>query len=135
MDIYPSVLETTVEEFSASIMRLSPHFDYIQLDIADGIFVPNTTVQIEDIQKTIESHPNFINKEYEFHLMVQDYLPCLKQLADFQNIHVRRALVHLKVLQHTFETLRALVPFQVGVVLNPDEEIDANWEKIQLFPF
>ena len=53
MDIYPSILETTIEDFVAQYNRVSPFFDHFQIDIADGQFVANRTIQIEDIGKVV----------------------------------------------------------------------------------
>ena len=53
MQICPSILEPTAESLFRTINRLSPFYKYFQIDIADGIFVPNKTVQIEEIKDTL----------------------------------------------------------------------------------
>ena len=48
MQICPSILEPDADSLVTTINRLSPFYKYFQIDIADGIYVPNKTVQIEE---------------------------------------------------------------------------------------
>lgn len=135
MKIYPSILETNTQDFLASINRLTPYFHYFQLDIADGQLVPNTTVQIKDILAVLETSPlKFAALQWEFHLMVQDYSTHLKHLSYMSHMQIRRVLIHLKALAHTFEALSDQTPCDVGLVLNPEEGISEHWERIKAFP-
>ena len=49
MNIVPAPLETDVETLELHVRRLSHFYTRFKVDIADGIFVPNTTIQIADI--------------------------------------------------------------------------------------
>ncbi len=136
MQIYPSVLETNVETFWQQIGKLSKYFSYFQIDIADGKFVLNKTIQIDDVISTIKQHNNITIEKIscEFHLMVEDYLTeieKLKKLSQFMKI--KKILIHLKALKYS----KFLIPdskFEIGLVLNPEDEIKTNWPIIKNFP-
>lgn len=134
MKIYPSVLETNIQEVSADFTRLLPVFDCVQIDIADGIFVPTKTIQVADL-KTLMEYPEWdmAYTQFEFHLMVQDYATQLKQLEELDEMYINNVFIHFKALQHTFDELSDHTPFEIGVVLNPDETIDATWDVIKQF--
>lgn len=134
MNIYPSILETDIQELSNDLTRLTPHFDYLQIDIADGIFVPNKTIQIGDI-KTLMEFPEWdlAYLQFEFHLMVQDYATPLRELEDIPDIYIRNVFIQLKALQHTFDELSDHTPFDVGVVLNPEETVEDSWGQVKDF--
>jgi pentose-5-phosphate-3-epimerase len=134
MNIYPSILETDIQELSADLTRLTPHFDYLQLDIADGIYVPNKTIQVSDI-KTLMEFPEWdlAYIQFEFHLMVKDYATVLRDLEDIPDIYIRNVFIQHGALQHTFDELSDHTPFDVGIVLNPDETVESTWEVIKEF--
>jgi pentose-5-phosphate-3-epimerase len=74
MNIYPSILETDIQELSQDLTRLTPHFNYLQIDLGDGLFIPTKTIQVGDI-KTLMEYPEWelAYIQFEFHLMMQDY--------------------------------------------------------------
>jgi pentose-5-phosphate-3-epimerase len=128
MNIYPSILETDITVFNHQITYLSSLFPYLQIDIADGKFVPNKTIQIEQL---FESSTNF---EAEFHLMVEDYeteIEKLKKLSKYWNI--KKVLIHLKALKSRENDLVSSSAWTYGVVLNPEDDVKSNWEHIHTF--
>lgn len=136
MKIYPSILEKSVDSFWQRLDYLSQFFPYFQIDIADGKFVPNKTIQVDDIISTIKQCSNVtIEKIFcEFHLMVKDYLTeieKLKKLSQFMKI--KKILIHLKVFKYS----KFLIPdskFEIGLVLNPEDDVKSNWRIIKQFP-
>jgi ribulose-phosphate 3-epimerase len=67
MHIVPSILEFSLQTFReklAEIKKLGPR---IQIDIGDGMFTPEKTLQLADI-----ALENFSGMETEIHLMVRD---------------------------------------------------------------
>ncbi len=135
MTIYPSVLETDIQEFSSSLTHLTPHFNFFQLDIADGQLVSNTTVQIEHIAELLKEPAwDLTYSQFEFHLMVHDYESRLTLLETLNGMYVRRVLIHLKALTHSFQQLSDLTYLELGLVLNPEDDVEANWAKIEDFP-
>lgn len=133
MQIYPSILETNTKDFEKTLVKLTPVFDYFQIDIADGILVPNKTIQIEDISSVIYNLQSTIYKStFEFHLMVADYPKLGKQLNELKDIlSIQSALIHLKVLNPDLPNYPNL-PY--GLVLNPENEVTKNYEIISKFP-
>src|SRR3989344_11527 len=82
MQIIPAPLEKNASSLVAQIERLSPYFQTFQVDIADGIFVPNKTVQIEDLYKVLSiKYKEFKNLNFDFHLMVNDFEKDLAKLS------------------------------------------------------
>ena len=135
MHIYPSILEKKIIDLSNKLDYLLPYFSHFQIDITDGKFVPNKTVQIEEIATTIELLNNeaIKQKSFEFHLMVNDYqseIAKLDQLIKFVNI--TSVLIHLKSLNTKYKILNT--KYSIGLVLNPDDDVSANIETIMKFP-
>lgn len=126
MQIIPAVLEKNPEDFTKQINKLSPYFNHFQIDIADGKFVPNTTVQIEDIISAIEQYNNIAIKQliFDFHLMVQDYEAGIKLLAQQQQITIKNVFIHYSLFPK-YEILDARYsPITIGLVINPQDQIE-----------
>jgi pentose-5-phosphate-3-epimerase len=134
MIIYPSVLETSKETFNSQMIKLSSLFDFFQIDIADGLFVPNKTIPIDDMTILFtNSHLN--SKKYEFHLMVQNYTAEIEKLTELQGaISIERVLVHFTPLEHTNYS-RPPAPFEYGIVINPEDMIEGNFVILRNFPY
>ncbi len=125
MNIYPSILELSKEAFEEQFERVLPHFSHFQIDIADGIFVPHRTAQIENLEFRIQNSEPV--KTFEFHLMVSDWeqeIPKIEQLSP--RVTITRVLIHLSVFNSTFLTLNST--FNRGLVVNPEDDISQNWE-------
>lgn len=117
MEIIPSVLVQTEEEFLTQINAVKDVLSMIQLDIADGKFVPNTTWA--DPTVVLEKAPIDI----ELHLMVNDPLSELKKWTVVEK--VKRVLIHFESVSDLKETItkaKKMRDWQVGVVLNPDTD-------------
>ena len=117
MQIIPSILVSTSEELKKQIQALGNSVDRVQIDIADGIFVDNTTVSDPDtVQKYCKS-------EVELHLMVEKPL---KELMKWQKVEqVQKILIHfesVKNLHDIFPTLHAY-GWEIAIVLNPETDI------------
>lgn len=143
MEIYPSILETNLDEFITTLKKLLPVFNHFQIDIADGIFVPNKTIQIEEIMSVVNGQlSNVKGKSYEFHLMVKDYE---KEIAKLKHLKPLSVLIHLrsiakllngsiaKKISRQFNN-EAMKQWQYGLVLSPDDEVQKNYPIISQFP-
>lgn len=120
MQTVPSLLEKTSEDLFSQINKLSPYFKRFQIDIADGIFVSNKTVQIEEIKDSL-------NKDsllFDFHLMVKDYEKEIKKLENLRKlIKINLVLIHLSVtVNYELLTTRSLFP--IGLTLNPEDQVN-----------
>lgn len=121
MQIVPAILETNEKNLLNQIDRLSAYFNRFQIDIADGRFVPNKTVQIEGLFK--HSTLNVKRFMFDFHLMVEDYETEIKKLTQLQKIiNIKTALIHFS-LSPNFQYLITNNDFTIGLVLNPQDQV------------
>ena len=67
MKIIPAILAKSYGEFESMVRKIEPYTDLVHLDIADGEFVPNKTIDGYDELKRINTNLNF-----EVHLMVKN---------------------------------------------------------------
>ncbi|MBI4427254.1 MAG: hypothetical protein HY569_02125 [Candidatus Magasanikbacteria bacterium] len=130
MEIIPSVLVQTEEQFLQQMKGLGDSVKQIQLDIADGKFVPNVTWANPTVVKKLRK------LNVELHLMVADPLAELKKWIGVKQ--VKRVLFHYESQgchperpEGAEGSLSKIINFakknnwQVGIVLNPDTPISA----------
>ena len=118
VEIIPAILTDSSIRFKELIHKLEPHTDWIHLDVADGIFIPNKTVKGYEELKEIESAVKF-----DIHLMVQKPQD---QLKEWFNTPADRFLIHAEsgvnlnwILDEIHKHGR-----RAGLVLNPETEVD-----------
>ena len=75
VEIVPAILSKAREDFAAKVSAVAPFVSRIQIDIMDGKFVPNSTLQPEDFPPI---PPHLL---VEYHLMVQDPLDCVRRIG------------------------------------------------------
>ncbi len=126
MQICPSILEPTADALVETIHRLSPFYQYFQIDIADGVFVPNKTVQIEEIKDSLIK--DCLNKDslsFDFHLMVKDYPTEIKKLEELKKlIKINLILIHFSALTTPYSLQPTNSSFPIGLTLNPQDQVD-----------
>jgi len=76
IEIVPAILSKTREDMAKKISLVKDYVNRIQIDIMDGIFVPNKTLDVG----FFPSFPK--DKIIEYHLMVQDPLTYFKQIYE-----------------------------------------------------
>lgn len=126
MKTIPSILEKNTASLFYQINRLSPYFNRFQIDIADGIFVPNKTVQIEEIEKTIRQSNNETLKQciFDFHLMVKDFESEIKKLEELKKImKIGYIFIHYSALLDFGFCHLDLSSIPIGLTLNPRDQI------------
>lgn len=118
VQITPSILDQTEQEFLSHVAGLDGAVEMVQIDIADGKFVPNTTWADPDVVQ------RELKIDCELHLMVAEPL---KELVKWQKVEqVKRVLVHYEAvpdLKSIMPTLHAY-GWEIGIVLNPDTPIN-----------
>lgn len=119
MQIIPSVLVATVAEFERQVHRFESLFPYIQIDIMDGRFVPNTSFQevgqVKDIKTTLQ---------YELHLMVEK--PA-EEMRRWQTVEaVFRVLFHAETadVERSISFARR-EGWEIGLALNPETPLSS----------
>ena len=128
MQTVPSILEKNSQDLFFQIDRLSKYFSRFQIDIADGIFVPNKTVQIEDIVDCFSSYSLFpipYSLTFDFHLMVKDYEKEIEKLEKLRNfIKINLILIHYSVFPKPYPLNPNPYSFPIGLTLNPRDQVD-----------
>jgi len=128
MQVIPSILEKDSTSFLTQLNRLSPYFNAFQIDIADGIFVPNKTVQINDLYKVLSiKYQEIKSLKFDFHLMVKDYEQEIKKLSNLvikEEINIKNVFVHYSLLPNYQLLISNYSNFSFGLVLNPEDSIE-----------
>jgi len=75
VEIVPAILVKDAAEFSKRVSLVAPHVSRVQIDIMDGKFVPNVTLQPEDFT------PIPAKLKVEYHLMVEHPLDYVKRIG------------------------------------------------------
>lgn len=118
MEIIPAILTDSSLKFKDLILRIEPYAQRVHLDIADGVFVPNTTITGYDEIKGIETALKF-----DVHLMVQKPAEHLKEWFFTQ---AERFIIHVESEGDLDGTIKIIKDNQrrVGLVLNPGTSVD-----------
>ena len=126
MQTVPSILEKTPEDLFFQINKLSPYFSHFQIDIADGIFVPNKTVQIEEIKDSLNK--DSLYKDcllFDFHLMVFDFEKDITKLNQLKKlINIKNIFIHYSAIKNFKLKISNLSPIPIGLTLNPEDQVD-----------
>lgn len=116
-EIIPSILVKTKEEFLEKLVIVEPYVDRIHLDIADGIFVPNMTIEgVEEIE-TVETRLLI-----GIHLMVSKPENHIHRWLQTQ---AEKFIFHIEATQKPQEIINAVKEAEksVGIALNPKTPI------------
>lgn len=120
--VVPSVLTKDPEDLERRIRILEPLVEVIQIDIMDGEFVPNTSVEVGDVQKVGPQKP------MEIHLMVKHPMEYVQPFAD---IGAFRIIFHIESDDDAADVIKEIRRFNMepGIALNPPTPV----EKIKPF--
>jgi ribulose-phosphate 3-epimerase len=120
--VIPSLIAKSQDELTDRIKKVKDVAELFQLDVMDGEFVPNTSLDFE-----IEVDDEL---EYEAHLMITDPIPWIENNLDKAGTF----LIHWEA----FQDINELLKFQekgkrVGIALNPEtglSEIEDYIDKV-----
>jgi ribulose-phosphate 3-epimerase len=131
MQIVPAILEKTPQDFKRQIDRLRPYFNYFQIDVADGLFVPNKTLIIEKIISSLITTDSRL--VFDFHLMVKNYEEEIKKLVSFKKrVNLKNVFVHYSLFPK-YLVLKSRYRFiTIGLVINPEDQISDLEQKYDL---
>lgn len=118
--IIPSILVPSKNVFLEQIKAVEDRVSLVQIDIADGVFVPEKTWADPDVVAET------LNIDCELHLMVEDPLKEVRRWTEVRQ--VKRILVHHESdPEHIADMLAQIHSYgwEVGVVLNPETSADA----------
>jgi len=125
MQICPSMPLPTMDALAANINKLSPFYSYFQIDIGDGIFVSNYTVQIDDIIKNFKSINKYQSLVFDFHLMVADFESDIKKINQLKKfIKIENIFIHFSAIKNWKLKIKNLSDIPIGITLNPDDQVN-----------
>jgi len=110
--VVPAILTSDPAELSESFRVLKEHTNWVHIDIMDGKFVPNTSVNLFELGEANE----YFN--LEIHLMVQDPE---KYFEDCKAVGAKRVIFHLEATKDPEMVLQEMekYPFQRSIAINP----------------
>ena len=110
--IVPAILTADPEELRESLKVLRGQTKWVQIDIMDGKFVPNTSVNLFELGEASQ----FFN--LEIHLMVEN--PG-KYLEDCKSIGAKRVIFHVEAAADPLAVLEKMevCGFQKAIAINP----------------
>jgi ribulose-phosphate 3-epimerase len=121
IDIIPSLLVSTQEEFEQRLRLIENEVNTVQVDILDGSMFNGTSWFDPEVVGTWDTPVNF-----ELHLMVENPLPIVEAWAK----HVQgtvRAIIHAELdrpLGTLIEMIHQNCKLEAGIALNPETPID-----------
>lgn len=114
MNIIPGVLATSSKELKEQLSKVA-WAKKIQVDIMDGKFVPNKTIQARELAK------KFPNQEVQIHLMAEKPE---KYVNTYSKMGAKEFILHSETLKDTLllERIR-LKGMKSGIALNPETKV------------
>lgn len=118
MDIVPGILATTVKELKEQLDRVK-WAKKVHIDIMDGKFVPNKTIQALTLKKYLP------NADIQIHLMCKKPHQYISQYA---RMGAKEFIIHAEATKNTHETLEdiRLAGMKSGIAFNPETRISQH---------
>lgn len=112
--VIPSILVSNEQQFLEHMHAIAPVCNFVQLDIADGVFVSNTTWYDP---AAVAEH---MHTDFELHLMVADPLVRIRDWA--AHARLTRVIVHVETLKNPHMDLTELRGYgkELCLALNPE---------------
>ena len=117
MLIIPAILTNSLSDLKSKLKRIEKISDWVQLDIMDGKFVRNFSVNLNDLRGIK------LPKNLEIHLMVKNPESYFK---DCQKLKAKRVIFHFEATKNLGRVLREMEKynFEKGMALNPKTKIE-----------
>lgn len=141
MEIIPAILPKTFEELEYGIEKIFHLVPMVQIDLCDGVFVPNTTWPFRDgtdsawqtILSEEEGMPYWDEIDYELDLMikhVEEHLPNLLKIG------ANRIIFHLESLENPNSFFDKLDPYiqntvEIGIAIGTTTPPEELWDLIE----
>lgn len=117
--IVPAILTDNLAAFKEQLAKIDKHFSSIQIDVLDGIFLPNKTFLEREELKDINSEAYF-----ELHLMVKDPI---SEITGWKEIDsVTSVVFHIEADTNPEECIKNIKQhgWKAGLALNPETSIE-----------
>ncbi len=118
MQIIPAILTIDPEIFKQQLRQVENLTDTVHIDVCDGVFVPEKTVDPE-LLRDIQTPVNF-----ELHLMVQNPAQEIERWYNFPNI--KRIIFHLEAVKIPMASIEHIEAYgyKAGVAINPETTLE-----------
>ncbi len=118
MQIVPTLLAEKMEDLYEQGQVFRHLSKRTQVDVADGILVPNKTVGLSTIlDYLIHNEEHYQDIVFDFHLMVQNWQQAVAQLQQVRlHLNINYILIHKAVFER-----KNISPFKIGIVYNPED--------------
>lgn len=115
-NLIPAILAPDVKEFKRRFDIVKDNFDRLQIDIMDGQFVPNRTIEVNDI-------PPDISNNLELHLMVNNPGRAISNLS---HPAVKTIIFHIEALKAPQNDIAQINSrYERGIAINPETPLQA----------
>lgn len=131
MEIATSILNVKEAESIKTFYRLEiAHIDYFHIDIMDGNFVKNNTIEL--MERYADSLKNITNIPLDIHLMVKDIK---KYVDEFASCMPRNITFHIEATENKEEAIQLIKYIKeqdckVGIAVNPETDITEIYDVI-----
>ena len=117
VEIIPAILVKTKEDFTAKLDAVLPYVKRVQIDVMDGKFVPNKTLDVSEFPPI----PKKLLVEY--HLMVENPLDYVKKIGKKGAIYE----LHVESLKDVEEAIAEVKKMggRVALAISPDTPVEA----------
>ncbi len=122
MIVVPAPLEQERDVLIRNVNRLSGYYARFQIDIGDGCFVENTTVQTKDVVDGF-SFVQANNVVFDFHLMVDNPESHIKEIERLSQKNVGIVFIHKTVFTNHQLLTAHHQSCRFGLVLSPEDEV------------
>ena len=114
--IVPAILTQDSGELERLLDLFKNQSKWLHIDIMDGLFVPNTSINLFQLDGAYE----YFN--LEIHLMVKDPP---KYFSDCREVGAKRVIFHAEAVENKEEAVEAAKKhgLQVGIATNPETDI------------
>ena len=115
MMVIPVINEKNFAEIVKKIDLIEPYSDWVQIDIADGVFTPNLTWNNPDDLLKLKS-----NISIEMHLMIRNPEDAIENWLKIPQI--KRAVIHLEGITDLNKIMESGKKYQkeIGLAINPE---------------
>ncbi len=124
MQIVPAILTSDINSFWDQLYKLSPYYDYFQIDIMDGTYGENRTISLSDIKQTLNKHQNLLKKiKFDFQLITkspENFYEIINKLKT--QLSINCVYFHYKI-NPDINLLYGELGIEIGIAIDPDDSI------------
>jgi len=119
--IIPAILTNNLSDFQKKLKKVKNLSSWLQIDISDGKFTPNKTLDLEELLSLK------FKQNLELHLMVfepENYFKTAEKLK------AKRVIIHFEAVKKNINDFFSKeYPFTLGLALNPETGVE------KIFPY